>query len=283
MAFLNKEGFFCRLQCDQCHATFQREWRARLEKKLLHFCNRECYKLGISVGGIGYLSRRGSCLEKLGVEHSSQLDSVKKKRAATCLEKYGGNAPMCSPEVSSRARETVGEKYGDHFSRLDWVKSKKRKTCLEKYGVDSFAKTAEFRGMVDWQEHHRAANQTRLENGLSKVSKAEEKFGDFLREHFRVEVQVPVNNWVMDFYLPELDCYLQFDGNYWHGLDKSDEELLNSKAKVDHVILLTKMRDREKERWFQDNKMRLIRVAESDFKNKKWEEILRKIGDKDDR
>lgn len=190
---------------------------------------------------------------------------------------------MSSSEVSSRAQKTVIHKYGNHFSRLESVKQKKRKTCLQKYGVDSFTKTKLFKRMIDWQKHHKIANKTRLKNGVNKVSKAELKFGEFLREHFLVESQVPINNWIMDFYLPELNCYVQFDGNYWHGIDKTEEELLNSKSKVDRVILLTKKRDLEKERWFQSNKMRLIRVAELDFKKNKFEEILTKIGGKDDR
>jgi hypothetical protein len=65
--------------------------------------------------------RKETCLNRYGVEYSSQSNLIKEKIAKTSIEKYG---------VS-------------HFLKNKTIQEKKKSTCLNKYGVDNISKTEE--------------------------------------------------------------------------------------------------------------------------------------------
>ncbi len=264
--------------CDQCGKDFsRRSQKTKYINANYHFCKKECSIAASKKGGVIYKLKRKNCIEKYGVEHHLSSHEIQQKRISTCLEKFGGTAPMHSQVVKEKAVKTIIDKYGTHFSNVEEIKEKKRTTCLEKYGVSSYSKTDEFKSRIDWDDINKRGYKTRKKNGRSPISKIEKKFGDFLIQNFgAVDAQVEINNWLIDFFIPSLETYVQFDGDYWHGSNMSVEQLLeqaNEKPQF-FTIAGTKIRDLQKVEWFLKNNKKLVRIKESIFKQKKYDEIL---------
>jgi hypothetical protein len=70
-----------------------------------------------------------------GVTNTSQLESVKKKREDTMMERFGVKTNIILPETHKKAIEASITKES---------KLKRSKTNLEKYGVDNYTKTKEY-------------------------------------------------------------------------------------------------------------------------------------------
>lgn len=81
--------------------------------------------------------RRKTNLEKYGVEHCGQLESVINKRKQTNLEKYGFEHAWSNDDVKEKIKKTNLEKYGVEcaFNREGSLE-KIKKTNREKYGVE---------------------------------------------------------------------------------------------------------------------------------------------------
>lgn len=103
---------------------------------------------------------------------------------------------------------------------------------------------------------------------LKWSSKAKARFSELLRERFgEVKHQKWVNGWPIDFYIPSIDTYVQFDGVYWHGLDRPIEVIRASNLVRDKAIVKKWETDRVQDAWFTSNGLRLIRVTDVQFKN----------------
>lgn len=91
------------------------------------------------------IKRKKTCLEKYGVEVTSQIPETRIQAKETCLEKYGNE----NFRNTDKAKETCLEKYGVEFTtQTDTMKLKSKETCLEKYGVDSYSMTDDFKDKV---------------------------------------------------------------------------------------------------------------------------------------
>lgn len=105
-------------------------------------------------------------------------------------------------------------------------------------------------------------------NGTYGKSKREDEFYATLVEALGeddVQRQVTVNGWPIDFYARSLDTYIQFDGTYWHGLDRPLNTIMEFKSPRDRVIYGHWLTDNEQNEWFARNGVRLIRVRDTDF------------------
>lgn len=68
----------------------------------------------------------------------------KEKCKQTCLEKYGVENSTQSKEVQDKIKKTMLANYGvEHISYSKEFKEKTKKTCLEKYGVEVPSKCKE--------------------------------------------------------------------------------------------------------------------------------------------
>lgn len=109
-------------------------------------------------------------------------------------------------------------------------------------------------------------NQIR-KNSLWGSSLIERKFKKRLEEIYQDVVHFYViNEWNIDFYIPSVNAFIQFDGKYWHGLDRPLSVISMKKSKRDEVILKSYNRDRAQDEWFKSKKLRFIRVTDSAFK-----------------
>ena len=116
------------------------------------------------------------------------------------------------------------------------------------------------------------------------VSNIELVFRDLLYETFGGDDVIHwarINNWIIDFYIMSLDLYVEVDGVYWHGLNKSLSEIKKaSKTSIRAKrILKCYFLDRKKDKYFIDNNIKLSRIREDEIKNitkKNINEILYK-------
>ena len=87
-----------------------------------------------------------------------------------------------------------------------------------------------------------------------------------------------VNGWSIDFYIKPIDKYVQFDGVYWHGLDRSLDKIKKLEKPRDKRILDTYLLDRRQDSWFEENKLNLFRITDRQFNKIHESELLYLIG-----
>jgi hypothetical protein len=91
-------------------------------------------------------ARRIHNLEKYGVEHPMQLESVREKHRESMMKMHGVESPLQSEEIKSRAYTTNIEKFGTYSALGNaTIQQKIRETVLRKYGVEYFTETQEFK------------------------------------------------------------------------------------------------------------------------------------------
>ena len=166
-----------------------------------------------------------TCLEKYGVDNPAKLEENKEKVKQTCLKKYGGLAPICDPNIKNQIKQT----------------------CLEKYGVDNYGKSLKHKINMsaimssDEMQEHRYNVMTK--NHSFNTSKPEEELYLYIKEKFpsvkrqyKDKLRYPYN---CDFYIPELDYFIELQGYYTHNTHP-----YNPNSILDQVLI-----ERYKERY----------------------------------
>jgi len=234
-AKLHQIGIFT---CDTCNAKFEIEHN--LQQKLSrqhHFCSRKCQ---------GLARKHGGCLNYVydTFENSFKRKDVRDKIKATMLERYGATSTHGSALLHEKAQQTM----------------------LARYGATTSFAAPSLKVKFDFKEMARKRHVTMKREGSYKLSKEEIAFGKFLSMNNVVETNVLMNNvWPIDFFLPEQNTYVQYDGVYWHGLDRDIEFIKNSQTPRDKVIYQKWCTDREQERWFNEQGLKLVRVRSDQF------------------
>ena len=119
-------------------------------------------------------------------------------------------------------------------------------------------------------------------NGTYGKSKIEDAFyctlcKIFTKKDVDRQITLSENNWSIDFYIKSIDTYIQFDGVYWHGLNRPIKEIKESKNPRDEKILKTYYRDIEQNRWCNENNIKLIRITDVEYSASTQSEIKEKI------
>jgi G:T-mismatch repair DNA endonuclease (very short patch repair protein) len=234
-------------------------------------------------------------LEKYGVEHHIAAPCVREKSLSTLHENFGVDNPMRSDEVKRRYRVAMTVKYGEgiinpsqladvqtkikessmtrydvvHFTQSEIVKNKQRKAMIEKYGVDSAFKLPSTKIAGHTKAAHKKRIATMRANGANfQSSKVEDRLFKILISAFKeVHRHVEMNGWDIDFYIKDNDTYINMNGIYWHGRDMSNDQLTESSTKQSKTIIGTKMRDALREKWFLENKKKLVIVWEDELES----------------
>lgn len=85
--------------------------------------------------------------------------------------------------------------------------------------------------------------------------------------------------WAIDFYIKSIDVYIQYNGSYYHGLDRPIEIIKSSSKEIDQNIYQTYLRDIERLEYFKNNNKKFLVLTDKDLKNLTEEQILDKILD----
>jgi hypothetical protein len=240
--------------------------------KKSEFCSRNCQRKALKEGLVEKRAdfekrlqkRKETNLKNHGVEWPQKLDLTKQKMKDTNLEKYGHECTVHSETFFDVVRESWG---GNSPRKMPGVSEKIKKTNLERYGFENYGATPQAIAARKKPEVQARRFETLKKNGGLKCSKIELDCRNNLEVLFGETIsQVLINGWWIDMYVSSLDVYVQFDGDFWHGLDRNLEDIKTSTRAIDKVIYRKFVRDREQDEWFCSNEKKMIRIIESAYR-----------------
>lgn len=175
-------------------------------------------------------------------------------------EKFLTINPMYDHESVNKIIEAWENKTEDELNEIN---EKRISTFKEKYGISNPSLNKEVIAKI---------HESKKKNGSYGKSKIEIKFGLFLEKFGTVELQKFINGWAIDYYLKNI--YIQLDGVYYHGLDRSLDEIGKFRTETDKNIYTTYLRDRKQDQWFKDNNLSLYRVTDLEASSYLDEDIM---------
>ena len=248
------------LKCDWCGLEFQRPYSQGRIRNDSHYCTRKCQGLGTRK------KRENTNIIRYGESSAMKTQPSKEKLRRTLRERYGVDVPSLIIGSEEKKQETCVERYGVAYPLQSKIIDDKRKqTCLQRYGRSTVLNTKKSRERNTSRECQRKKHETMKRNGTYGSSIPEEHCFKILCEQYgqeNVKRQVFVNKWPIDFYVVPIDTYIQFDGTYWHGLDRPISEIARHKTPRDKQIHKKWLTDREQDKWFADNKIKLLRISD---------------------
>ena len=167
-----------------------------------------------------------TCLKRYGVEYAGQIEEAKEKSKKTCLEKYGSEYYIGSKDCLEKTIEFSKQNYNvDWFTKSEEIKNKAKETMLKRYGVEysmQIPKNKEYMSylMSSYEMQERRYN-TMKRNHTFNSSSTEEELFLYIKSRFPTVVrQYKDKNrypYFCDFYIPELDYFIELQGYYTHG------------------------------------------------------------------
>ena len=179
-----------------------------------------------------------TCLKRYGVEYTGQIEEAKEKSKKTCFEKYGSEYYIGSKDRLEKTIEFSKQNYNvDWFTKSEEIKNKAKETMLRRYGVEysmQIPKNKEYMSylMSSYEMQERRYN-TMKRNHTFNSSSTEEELFLYIKSRFpKVVRQYKDKNrypYFCDFYIQELDYFIELQGYYTHGKHpfnpNSDEDL----------------------------------------------------------
>lgn len=159
-----------------------------------------------------------SVFEHYGVTVSSKCDEVKNKMISTNIERYGVISSANSECGRIKSIQTSLRRYGtEHPQSSDIIKQKISSTNLEKYGVDNCMKL---------YDYVKKSYDTRKQNGTYTTSSKEDFLFEILNEKYVClrQYSSDVYKHECDYYIPEFDLYIEYNGTWTHGEHPYDEK-----------------------------------------------------------
>ena len=167
-----------------------------------------------------------TCLKRYGVEYAGQIEEAKEKSKKTCLEKYGSEYYIGSKDCLEKTIKFSKQNYNvDWFTKSEEIKNKAKETMLRRYGVEysmQIPKNKEYMSylMSSYEMQERRYN-TMKRNHTFNSSSTEEELFLYIKSRFPTVVrQYKDKNrypYFCDFYIPELDYFIELQGYYTHG------------------------------------------------------------------
>lgn len=244
----NKKFVTCknkqRFCCSTCRNASQnlRHRRESAGMKICQNCGKEFYYDGL------HRSLYKDSKQKTGVRadkyccyacgRAKALERVKK----TSIEKYGAPCSLNNPAIREKAKKTLTEHYGtDVTFKSKEIREKAAITNLEKYGATNvLSKNSPIRKQVNKKniEKYGYANPAQNREIINKITDAKRKRHTFnssqeekvikelLEKKFKeVKYQYKSEKYpfACDFYIVDLDLYLEYQGYWTHGEEPFDE------------------------------------------------------------
>lgn len=232
-------------KCDVCNTEFTRKYSSHYLNRVMtsfHFCSTQCS---------GDARRKGGEL-MLKIHGNRDHKEWHRNLQETLLARHGVTNPGQMNDHTKKVRSTLRERYGEHVTCAMMIPGISQQACKKRH-------------------------ETMKRNGSYTRSSPEDRLYEKLVERFpRTERQKIVNDrWPIDFYVPELDVYVQVDGVYWHGLDRSIEEIKASNTKRDQTILGKIECDERQNQWFKEHNLVLWRFTDQHTPDHIIEELER--------
>ena len=193
-----------------------------------------------------------TCIVKYGVECSLKYDDTKEKIKQTCLLKYGTPQYLGSNNWKIKTTNASVNKYNSVWpSKSNYVKNKIKETCLLNFNKCSYVETDECKKLAHTNTAKNKRYETMKKNHTFNTSKPEEELYLYIKEKFpdvkrqyKDSIRYP---WACDFYIPELDYFIELNGNWTHG-----KHPFSSTSKED-LYIVEEWKERSKEHPYYSN------------------------------
>ena len=235
---------------------------------------------------------RETCLNKYGYDNPMKNKQIKQKVKETCLERYGVENPMkkqefkdklvqtnlerfgvpCStqnelvkqkmknsvPKMLEKSKKTCMEKYGVPFSLQDpQIRQKGKETCLKKYNNECYVGSQTYfdnlntltENCYKTKKKNNSLNKSLPEDKLFLL--LQQKFGQNVKRQYRSQVYP----FVCDFYIINLNLYIEYQGYWTHGDEPFDANNKKHRQLVDFWL------QKSKENNFKDKNKNLYKCA----------------------
>jgi very-short-patch-repair endonuclease len=204
--------------------------------------------------------------EKYGTDYVGSSEQVKNKRISTNNEKYGTNYTLSLSEIREEIKKTNIERYGFHTPSMnsnikEKISESGKQTCIVRYGVSNISQIQlsplareilsdkqKFKIFMEHRSMSTAAKELQVStstignyiNNLDinfeyKSSSYEREIAVFLTENniqFIERDRTLIKPLELDFYLPEHNLAIEFNGLYWHSDKKKENDYHYNKWKM---------------------------------------------------
>lgn len=290
-----------KITLDECNKIKENEIKENLQKSIYKHNVEQTNKI-IEENKNKYvdirndLKHRKTCLEKYGVEVASKSKLVIDKIILTNLAKYGFISPLKNNDIKEKSKNTLLEHYGvdsplknnnirekykntslkcygvENPTQNIIIKNKIKETCLERYGVDTVLKLQDTIYKGHTKETINKIIATKRKNNTFNTSKPEEELYLYIKEKFPSVIRQYKDKerypFCCDFYIPELDLFLELNGTWTHG-----KHPFNINSKEDISILNT-WKEKSKEHPFYLSAIETWAIRDVNKRNKAKEENL---------
>jgi hypothetical protein len=298
--------------CDFCFSQIEKRYKESMAEKyksgtLLAFCNKKCLNSSLANNQALQNKIKKTCLERYDGEGVFKSKSLQDKKSKTCIDKYGTphflgsdacklatqkclndlnvNSFLCVAEVREKFSATLIKNYGViHPLTSDIIKEKIRINCKLLHNVDWHSQRDDVKQKISKSqmspECQEKRNKTLKENGTCKKqsSKAENVLFEMVKLRYpQTQQHVSINKWNIDLFVPEIETYINYNGVYWHGKNRTDDDLLSSHTKQSKTIFKTRKRDDDRTRWFKENNKKFVVIWEDEFNKENLDKILSEI------
>lgn len=192
------------------------EFIGKKKKMYASFCCCKCNNIYHNLGKKWQQTQINYNLNHYGVKYNFQVESVKKKRTQTLIEKYGVDHPLSNSDIHKKFLNALVKNHDG--KSVKWIyknviMKKSIETSLERYGVKYPMQTKEFQNKK-W-------NTQKKNNTLTK-SKEEDKcyeiFCDvFNKDNVIRQYKCDKYPWRCDFYIPIKNLLIEYQGYFTHG------------------------------------------------------------------
>lgn len=203
--------------------------KKRIQSSIAHF-------------GKDNINNRKKAIETYKNHTDKQKKDIQQRTIATNIERYGVANPIQSKEIQDKIAQTKFQNHGDkNFNNRE----KAKQTCLEKYGTSSWTKTNMFKEQMKKCNNERMKKQyeSKKKNNSFAFSKAELKVYELLKTKFReIKRQYKSEKYPFkcDFYIPEQDLYIEYNGIWTHGMHAYDPTSAEDQLRLKKLICKAK-------------------------------------------
>jgi len=201
-----------------------------------------------------------TCLKKYGVKYITQTENFKEKSKETCLRKYGTKHSFQSENNKIKSKATKKLKYNnENYNNQEKIKL----TNLDKYGVENIFQCEAIKDKIKQinfnkfgcinpmqnKEIQQKSSKRKKELKTFSKSKEEDLIFTLLSQKFsNVERQYSSEKYpfACDFYIPELDLYIEYQGYWTHGKYKRQILRAFNSTNILHQNILTEWKIRAK-------------------------------------
>lgn len=153
---------------------------------------------------------------KTGYKNPSQNPDIKKKKEITCFKHFGNKNPSQVFEIKEKKKVSCFKHIGyDHP-----LKNPETKQIVQKKMKSTLLKNTGYENSSQNPKTREKRYKTLKKNNTFVVSKSEDRIYDSLSQSFlNVKRQYKSEKYpfACDFYIPEKDLYIEYQGNWTHG------------------------------------------------------------------